>query len=218
MSNPLPIPLVVMSGWRTDARPDHQGIDLAADEGTPVLAVRSGRVKLVTGDTGNTGPGCSIIIQHTADDETRYNHLLHRPMFRVGSRVAEAEQLGQVGMTGKTDAEHLHFARYRFRGGRWRDVDPTTLLDFSSTAGGDDAAFDPEEDDMYTEADRRRDERTAARVDAIYAGVFGSRNLTGKADEISWENIDGDVQKSRYGLLPIAIHNQDLIARTLTGK
>lgn len=133
--NPLPIPLHVMSGWRTRQRPNHEGIDLTAPVGTPVMSVRPGRVTHIT---GNDGPaGCSIIVEHTADDETRYNHLRSKPRFRLGERVGEGQVLGHVGMTGRTTAPHLHFARYRRRSGRWVDVDPRTLLDFSATAGGD---------------------------------------------------------------------------------
>lgn len=60
------------------------------------------------------------------------------------------------------------------------------------------------EDDMFTNEDR-------ARLDATYAGVFGAANLGAPGvDELTWSNPEGG-QKSRYGLLPIVIHNQSLI-------
>lgn len=61
-----------------------------------------------------------------------------------------------------------------------------------------------EEDDMSAEAEKK--------IDAIYAAVFGARNLTGKDDPIAWQNKGGSVQKANYGILPIVIHNQSLIA------
>lgn len=149
MGNPLPIPLHVMSGWRTKQRPAHEGIDLTAPVGTPVLSVLSGWVTLVTGNVG--APGNSIIVQHDGDTETRYNHLQSKPKLSRGDRVDEGQLLGHVGMTGRTDAPHLHFARYELRAGRWRDIDPRTLLDFSATAGGDAKPLTPtneEEDEM----------------------------------------------------------------------
>lgn len=79
----------------------------------------------------------------------------------------------------------------------------------AAPSGGDPIPFDPnKEDDMFTDEDR-------AKLDAVYAALFGARNLTGKADPIRWVNKDGDAQQSNYGLLPIAIHNQELIARSL---
>lgn len=83
----------------------------------------------------------------------------------------------------------------------------------SGVAAGGGSSSESEEDDMYTDADRKRDETAAKRMDATYAAVFGARNLTGKDDPVSWQNRGGVVQKANYGMLPIVIHNQTLIAQ-----
>lgn len=80
----------------------------------------------------------------------------------------------------------------------------------------DQQRFDPapagaqsKEDDMTPDQSRK--------LDAVYAALFGARNLTEKPDPISWVNINGATQKANYGVLPIVIHNQTLIA-TQTGR
>lgn len=54
----------------------------------------------------------------------------------------------------------------------------------------------------------------AAKLDAIYAGLYGPKNLNGGAGPgtLSWVNAPGDVQSAAYGVLPIVINNQQLIA------
>src|SRR5690606_24306891 len=59
-------------------------------------------------------------------------------------------------------------------------------------------------DDMSAEAETR--------IAAIYAALFGPRNI-GSVKPLSWLNIDGSAQTSRYGVLPVLLHNQTLIAR-----
>lgn len=68
------------------------------------------------------------------------------------------------------------------------------------------AGLNYKEDDMFTEEDRER-------LNATYAALFGARNITGDKTPISWVNTYGDAQSSDYGVLPIVIHNQTLIAK-----
>jgi len=76
----------------------------------------------------------------------------------------------------------------------------------SQTAGLDSRPFDPEEDDdMFDEKDR-------AHLNALYAGFYGARNLTGKDGPVSWENHGGRSQQALYGLLPIDIETQKMVA------
>src|SRR5690606_20856005 len=84
------------------------------------------------------------------------------------------------------------------------DWEPWHIIDWSpwTMSGGNAAGI---EDDMTPEQSNK--------LNAIYAALFGNRNNTGKADPISWVNIAGDKQTSNYGVLPIVIHNQTLIAQ-----
>lgn len=68
-------------------------------------------------------------------------------------------------------------------------------------AGSGETPF-PEEDDMFTDEDR-------ARLDAVYAALFGPVNVGGK--ELTWSSVDGP-RSARYGLLDIDINTQRLAA------
>jgi len=70
-----------------------------------------------------------------------------------------------------------------------------------SAAGGSTG----EEDDMSARAEQQ--------IDAVYKALFGPNNgETATTKPLGWQNVYGDAQASAYGLLPIAIHNQALIA------
>lgn len=83
----------------------HSGIDIAAPEGTPILASNSGQVRLaeellVTGKT--------IIIDHGWGIYSSYSHLSHL-MVDVGDRVEKGETIGLMGSTGFSTGSHLHW-------------------------------------------------------------------------------------------------------------
>jgi len=85
----------------------HDGLDLIAPAGTPVLAGGAGVVvKVVHGDKieGNV-----VYIDHGNGYTTRYSHLAE---IRVasGRKVLAGTRIGSVGMTGKSFAPHLHYA------------------------------------------------------------------------------------------------------------
>lgn len=183
-TNPLKIPLKVMSGWRTKARPAHEGIDLTAPVGTPVYSVKPGWVKLVTGNTGAAGN--SIIVQHSATDETRYNHLESKPKFKNGDTIKEGQFLEHVGMTGRTTAPHLHFARYVLKNGRWVDVNPSTYLDF----GGGSPAGTP------TVTVNRAVKSIQKLVGAKQDGIYGP-DTTAKVK--AWQKKNGLVADGIWG-------------------
>lgn len=107
----------------------HQGQDLTAAPGTPVVAPRGGVVQTVAyqpGGAGNyivlkgTGENRSYVFMHLLDGSTRV---------REGDRVATGERLGDVGSTGASSGPHLHFEVWAgpwFDGGR--AVDPLPYL------------------------------------------------------------------------------------------
>lgn len=109
----------VHSFWgavRDGGRRSHEGIDIFADRGTPVVAVTAGRVS----STGNKGLGGK---QVWLRDGKRGNSLYYAHLDSViaspGQRVNPGDTLGLVGNTGnaRTTAPHLHFGIYKgFRG------------------------------------------------------------------------------------------------------
>lgn len=83
----------------------HGGIDLAADEGVPVVAANSGRVAYV-----GTGPthGNAVLIDHGDGVFSGYGHLSAIAV-QVGQMVNKGDLVGNVGSTGMATGPHLHW-------------------------------------------------------------------------------------------------------------
>lgn len=90
----------------------HEGIDIAAPRGTPVVAVTSGRV--LQARTTPVG-GRIIWLGDDASDLTYYYAHLDAHHVREGDRVTAGDTLGTVGNTGNAVGArpHLHFGTYR---------------------------------------------------------------------------------------------------------
>jgi murein DD-endopeptidase MepM/ murein hydrolase activator NlpD len=85
----------------------HQGIDLAAEPGTPVHAAADG---VVTGAAPNGGYGNCIEIEHEEKLSTLYGHLSSFvPGIAPGVHVQKGDLIGFVGNTGRSTGPHLHF-------------------------------------------------------------------------------------------------------------
>ncbi len=99
----------------------HAGLDLAAPEGSPVLAAADGRVAfagswLVTGNT--------IVLEHLPGVFSLYYHLSELGV-KQDELVKGGSEIGKVGMSGLATGPHLHW-EVRVGGVA---VDPRPLLD-----------------------------------------------------------------------------------------
>jgi len=83
----------------------HDGIDIAAPEGSPVLAADDGTVIFVGKQSGY---GNVVIIRHEQGLVTVYAHN-SEVLVREGARVSRGQQVARVGQTGRTTGPHLHF-------------------------------------------------------------------------------------------------------------
>jgi murein DD-endopeptidase MepM/ murein hydrolase activator NlpD len=83
----------------------HTGVDLRAEEGTPVWASNSGRVALVDELFFS---GISVILDHGWGLYSMYFHLSGARV-REGDRVPKGAELGRVGSTGRSTGPHLHW-------------------------------------------------------------------------------------------------------------
>jgi murein DD-endopeptidase MepM/ murein hydrolase activator NlpD len=90
---------------------NHTGIDLAAPEGTKVVAAADGIVIYVNDDKRNCstcGYGAHVIIEHKNGYRTVYGHL-SAVSVKNGQKVNSGEKVGEVGNTGHSYGNHLHF-------------------------------------------------------------------------------------------------------------
>lgn len=85
----------------------HMGVDIAAPEGTPVLAPANGVVSLVYNDMFYTGG--TLMLQHGHGLSTMYVHL-SKILVKKGQEVKQGEKIAEVGMTGRATGPHLHWA------------------------------------------------------------------------------------------------------------
>lgn len=83
----------------------HEGMDFAADIGTPVYATADGVVDWA--DWKSTY-GNLIELRHGYNYTTRYAHL-SKILVKKGQMVKRGDQIGLVGNTGKSTGPHLHY-------------------------------------------------------------------------------------------------------------
>ncbi len=98
----------------------HTGLDLAAEEGTPVSAAFYGRIV----ETGSSDVwGNYVLMEHSESFATYYCHL-SEIYVNEGAVIRQGETIGLVGSTGWSTGAHLHF-EVRINGVR---VNPELLL------------------------------------------------------------------------------------------
>ena len=88
----------------------HEGIDLLAPVGTPVLACTGGTVVELSTDPNARGYGMYVKLRHSLpvqSYETVYAHL-SRVDVRLGQKVGSGQSLGLSGNTGNSTGPHLH--------------------------------------------------------------------------------------------------------------
>ncbi|MDP6935219.1 MAG: M23 family metallopeptidase, partial [Myxococcota bacterium] len=108
---PLPVEGVLTSrfGHRRDPfhgrTRAHKGIDIAADMGAPIQAVRPGRVQVAE---ERDGFGRVVVIEHEDGLSTLYAHCNELKVAQ-GQQVSRGDEIATVGDTGRTTGPHLHF-------------------------------------------------------------------------------------------------------------
>jgi len=83
----------------------HEGIDIAAAAGTPVVAAADGILFQAGPDRGY---GNELLIDHGFGLATKYGHL-SRLYVTIGEKVKRGQVIGTVGMTGRATGPHLHY-------------------------------------------------------------------------------------------------------------
>lgn len=114
---------------RDGGKRKHQGQDVSAPEGTPMVAARGGVVRI----TGNQPSGAGVYLVIRGAGESRdyvYMHLVEGSLtVRQGQTVRTGQLIGKVGTTGASSGPHLHFEIWQ---GAWQGggtpIDPLPLL------------------------------------------------------------------------------------------
>ena len=101
-------------------RAGHNGIDIPAAEGTPVLAAHNGTV-MAAG--WNDSYGNQILLDDGAGLSSRYAHMIATAV-TPGEPVTAGQVIGFVGSTGDSTGNHLHF-EVMLAGSR---IDPLTVV------------------------------------------------------------------------------------------
>ena len=108
--------------WRT-----HDGVDIAAEAGTEVMAAADGEVYTTYQDDAL---GCTVIIRHAGGYTTRYSSLGEDVRVKAGDVVKLGDVIGTVGETALVESvlgPHVHFSV------SYRDLpmDPAEFLNLS---------------------------------------------------------------------------------------
>ncbi len=96
-------------GWRShpvSGQEDfHTGVDIAAAQGTPILAALPGVVE----QTGySESYGNFVVLRHSDNLRTTYNHC-SEILVKEGEQLARGDRIALVGSTGISTGPHLHF-------------------------------------------------------------------------------------------------------------
>jgi len=83
----------------------HEGLDIAANIGTPVTATADGVVALVE---YSPTYGKTVMIDHGYGYRTVFAHN-SRTLVKAGQRVSRGDLIAKVGNTGRSTGSHLHY-------------------------------------------------------------------------------------------------------------
>ncbi|MDR2499720.1 MAG: peptidoglycan DD-metalloendopeptidase family protein [Treponema sp.] len=111
-------------GWRSDPisrnQRYHAAVDIAAPRGAPIKAVMDGKVATVG---YNATFGNFIILVHSGGFQSMYAHMSKTSVSK-GAYAAQGTKIGEVGSTGYSTGNHLHFSLYK----NGRAVNPLEYL------------------------------------------------------------------------------------------
>ncbi|WP_232699743.1 murein hydrolase activator EnvC family protein [Brevibacillus daliensis] len=100
----------------------HDGLDMAAPKGTTISAAEEG---IVIYASTMRGYGNTVVIQHNNEISTLYGHIREGGIkVSVGQKVKRGQKIAEVGSTGRSTGNHLHFTVLK----NGRSVDPAPYL------------------------------------------------------------------------------------------
>jgi murein DD-endopeptidase MepM/ murein hydrolase activator NlpD len=106
MSVIWPVQGEISRNFEQDGPRRHDGIDITAPQGTPIVAAADGKV--LFSDWGPGGYGLLVILRHEDDMVTIYAHN-DQNLVEVDQNVRQGEPIATVGHSGRATGNHLHF-------------------------------------------------------------------------------------------------------------
>ncbi len=99
----------------------HYGVDIAAPQGSPVIAPASGVITLVHDNMYFSGG--TIIMDHGHGISSTFIHL-HKVLVKKGDVVKQGDLIAEIGSTGRSTGPHLHWSMNWFK----ERLDPQLLM------------------------------------------------------------------------------------------
>jgi murein DD-endopeptidase MepM/ murein hydrolase activator NlpD len=103
---PVPSFYKVSSHFGPRGRKHHDGIDIPAPSGTPIIAIDSGVV--IYSNNGIRGYGNMIVIAHSEELFSVYAHN-RKNKVKKGEKIKRGQMIAEIGNTGRSTGPHLHF-------------------------------------------------------------------------------------------------------------
>lgn len=131
---------VITSGYETNSRPDHHGVDIGSNAilGQPVYAARDGRVVEMN---RNEVYGDYIVIEHTLDNKklsTVYGNLQSSSILVHENQLVKAgDTIAKIGRSTEGESPHLHFEVWEGSPmNNGKPSDPTLIIETTRRANG----------------------------------------------------------------------------------
>jgi RHS repeat-associated protein len=170
----------------------HQGIDLnmgngSDDKGAPILSTHDGVVTNVT----NNRDGRGYSIQITSSNgtlRTAYFHMIKKANFNIGDKVAEGQEIGNIGGTSsgsdKGVAVHLHYELHlKQSDGKYKPIDPNIE--------GTNELIDPqlllESTEIFSNLNQQNDDRST--INPVPMNIKNIKNQSGYLDSLFNSNL-----------------------------
>jgi hypothetical protein len=96
-------------GYECSGHHDYWALDLMAATGTSIYPAGAGLAKNVTGQSGYSGYGNVVVVDHGGNVKSLYAHMSQVLVSGAGTWVDTNSVIGKVGATGTASAPHVHF-------------------------------------------------------------------------------------------------------------